>query len=76
MIPGGEFERLTLYAYEQWTALLEMKKLRSGFLLKDILNRFSNKTQSILTPDRSLWMYFAHDFTIFSLLDSLGMFTV
>lgn len=76
MIPGGEFERLTLYGYQVWTALVEMKKLRSGFLLKEILDRFSNKTEARLSPDRSLWMYFAHDFTIVSLLHSLDMFTV
>lgn len=76
MLPGGEFERITVLSYELWTELLEMKKLRSGFLLKEIFDRFSNKTQSKLSPDRSLWMYFAHDFTISSMLHSLGMSTV
>lgn len=53
-----------------------MKQLKSGFLLKEILDRFKNKTQLSLSPNRRLWMYFAHDNTIANMLNSLGVFKV
>lgn len=53
-----------------------MKKLKSGYLLKDILGRFSKKLKSTLTPDISLYMYFGHDLTISNMLNSLGLFEV
>lgn len=53
-----------------------MKKLKMGFLLKEILDRFTSKIQSKLLPNRSLWMYFAHDSTIASMLNTLGLFKV
>lgn len=53
---------------------MEMKKLRSGYLLKEILDRSKNKTSSTLSPDRSLWMYFAHDNSIADMLNSLGLY--
>lgn len=53
-----------------------MKKLKSGYLLKEILDRFTNKTKGSLTPNRSLWMYFAHDITLTNMLNSLGLFEV
>lgn len=59
-----------------WTATDEMKKFHSGFLLKEIFDRFSSKLQSTLLPNRSLWLYFAHDITIQGALNSLGVETV
>lgn len=76
MISGGDFEFLMKFYFQIFTHTAEMKKLKSGFLLKEILDRFTNKTQSLLTPDRSLWLYFAHDITITNMLNSLGLFKV
>lgn len=59
-----------------WLLSTEMKMIRSGYLLKEILDRFSSKIQRTLSPDRSLWMYFAHDTTIANMLNSLGLFEV
>lgn len=50
-----------------------MAKFMSGFLLKDILDRFTVKTENTLTPNRHLWMYSTHDSTLFSFLQSLDM---
>lgn len=58
------------------TATTELKRLKSGFLLRDILTRFTNKTLSKLTPDRSLYIYSGHDTTIASFLNTLGVFDV
>lgn len=76
MKPGGALEYLSKFFYTIFTRTTEMKKLRSGFLLKEMLDRFADKTQSSLSPDRSLWMYFAHDSTIANMLNSLGLFEV
>lgn len=43
---------------------LETRKFKAGYLLKDILDRFTDKIERKLQPDRILWMYFAHDVTI------------
>lgn len=76
MQPDGDFQRLAFYWFRMFTATPEMKKLRSGYLLKEILDRFTNKTQTQLSPNRSLWMYFGHDITIANMLNSLGVFNV
>ena len=73
---GGDFEYIAFSWYAIFTATTEMKKLRSGYLLKEMLDRFTNKTQSTLSPNRSLWMYFAHDITISNMLNTLGLFKV
>lgn len=54
----------------------EMKKLKSGFLIKEMLERFAQKAESKLQPDRSLWIYSGHDLTIASFLNSLGLYDV
>ncbi len=51
-----------------------MAKFMSGFLLKNILDRFTAKVENSLTPpDRKLWMYSTHDSTVFSFLHSLDI---
>lgn len=76
MVPGSDFEDLAFYWFRMFTARNEMKKLRSGYLLKQILDRFTNKTLSTLSPNRSLWMYFGHDITLGNMLNSLGVYNV
>lgn len=76
MLRGGDFEFLMKYYFVIFTQTNEMKKLKSGFLLKEILHRFSLKVNSTLTPNRNLWMYFAHDITLSNMLNSLGLFEV
>lgn len=54
----------------------EMQRLKGGFLIREMLERFQNKTESKLNPNRSLWIYSAHDLTIAYLLKSLDIFEV
>lgn len=68
------FVHLSLLYYVIFTRSTEMKKLRSGYLLQEILDRSKNKTLSTLSPDRSLWLYFAHDNSIVDMLNSLGLY--
>lgn len=58
------------------TATPQLARLKAGFLLKEILMRFKNKTESVLKPNRSMWVYSAHDTTIGNVLNSLGVFEV
>lgn len=52
----------------------QLARLKSGNLLKEMLDRFTNKTNSNLVPNRSLWVYSAHDTTVANILNTLGMF--
>lgn len=54
----------------------QLARLKFGLLLKEILNRFTDKLNNKLDPDRSMWMYSAHDTTVAGLLNTLGVFNV
>lgn len=79
-------ENITLFVYEIGSATNEMARLRSGFLLKEILDHFMQKlnlTQSdrpkpnrLHSDDINIWLYSGHDFTISNLLRSLDLFKV
>lgn len=75
-VPGGEMEWVANFAFQFDTNTPEMAKLKTGFFLRDILKRFTDKINSKLSPDRSIWIYSAHDITIANVLNSLGLFTV
>lgn len=74
--PTGELQRIAEYFLKFSTETTETKKLKSGFLLKEILERFQKKSEAKLEPDRSLWLYSGHDVTLGSILNSLGLFEV
>lgn len=58
------------------TATPELARLKSGFLIKEMMERFTSKIFGELEPDRVLWLYSAHDETIANMLNSLGLFEV
>lgn len=74
--PGSAFEHLALVYFAIFTKSVEMKKLRSGYLLGEILERSGQKIASTLSPDRSLSMYFGHDNALADMLSSLGLYEV
>lgn len=76
MKKGGDFEQLSMVFFTIFARTNDMKKIRSGYLLEQILDRSTNKTMSQLSPDRSLWIYFAHDDTIADLLSSPNLYEV
>ncbi|XP_052869625.1 prostatic acid phosphatase [Anopheles cruzii] len=51
-----------------------LARLKKGPLVKEILERFRAKARGQLKPNRSLWIYSAHDLTVASLLNAMGMF--
>lgn len=69
-------EYISAVSYEASTYYTEQKKQRAGFLIKEILDRFTNKTKSLLNPDRSLWIYAIHSTGMVNLLNSLNVFDV
>lgn len=51
-----------------------LARLKAGPLVKEILERFQAKANNKLKPDRSVWIYSAHDTTVASLLNTLRLF--
>lgn len=76
MTTGGDLERLAFSWTTFQTSSDEMKKIKAGYLLKTILDRFSSKIQLNLSPNRSLHLYFAHDLTLANMMNSLGFYDV
>lgn len=74
--PNGIIEYIAEIHYKLDAATPELARLKSGFLLKEMMERFSKKSSSTLEPDRSFWLYSAHDGTIANILNSLGLFDV
>lgn len=74
--PGSVVEYIAKYDFKTYTDTPQMARLISGFLFKEILQQFSNKINGTLNPDRSLWIYSAHDFTITNMLNALGLYEV
>lgn len=73
---NGDFEQIVKLFFETQTATEEMKRLKSGFLLKEILDQ-SRKIQGFQsTEPPKLRLYFAHDMTLVDMLKSLGLYTV
>lgn len=69
-------EYIAQFDYKTYADTPELARLKSGFLLKEMLEHFSQKINSTLQPNRSLWIYSAHDITILNMLNSLGLFEV
>lgn len=67
-------ERIAAISYASVTHFVEQKKQRAGFLIREMLNRFTNKTLSRLHPDRSLWIYAVHSTGMVNILNSLNVF--
>lgn len=76
MEENGVMEYIATFHHTMSTGTPLLARLKSGFLIKEILEHFSQKIDSTLQPDRSLFLYSAHETTIANILNSLGLFTV
>ncbi|XP_031634120.1 prostatic acid phosphatase-like [Contarinia nasturtii] len=74
VIAQPEYESIAVLSLIRGTETPEMAHLSSGFLIREILERFKEKIKSNLVPDRSLFFYFANDATIARVLNVLGLF--
>lgn len=75
-VPGAnnDMDWVSHFAFKIPTITTQLARLKSGFLIREIYDRFIAKSQSKLLPNRSLWIYSAHDSTIENILNSLGLF--
>ncbi|OXU18976.1 hypothetical protein TSAR_000201 [Trichomalopsis sarcophagae] len=60
------------FTVETYNTLL--KRLKSGPLLKNMIEHMHQKSKGALTPDRKLWIYSAHDETVANLMNTLNIF--
>lgn len=73
---NGTMEYIAQFYHKIYADTPSLARIESGFLLREILERFSQKINSTLQPDRTLWFYSAHSITISFMLESLGLFKV
>ncbi|XP_055551425.1 prostatic acid phosphatase [Wyeomyia smithii] len=52
----------------------QLARLKTGPLVKEMLQRFKDKINKRLKPNRSVWIYSAHDTTVSNLLNTLLLF--
>lgn len=72
--PNGIMENIRIFHFKMAADTKELARLQSGFLVQEIFDRFNQKINNTLQPNRSLWLYSAHDLTILCMLNSLGLF--
>ncbi|EAT44755.1 AAEL003903-PA [Aedes aegypti] len=51
-----------------------LARLKTGPLIKEMLQRFRSKVDNTLKPNRTLWVYSAHDTTVANVLNTLRLF--
>lgn len=73
-INDGIMEYIATFDFVLYAATPELARFASGFLFKEILENFSQKINETLSPNRSLWLYSAHDYSIANALNSFGLF--
>lgn len=73
-----EFKKTLEYLSAVWfeanTHSEEMKKLKAGYFLKEMLEHFEAKISSTLKTD--LWIYSTHDVAIVNVLNGLNVYDV
>lgn len=70
--PGSALEEIANSVYSL-RAQPKLVRIRSGFLIKSMLEHFEAKINDELDPDIVLFMYSAHSSTITTLLNGLGL---
>lgn len=71
-----EMEYAVAVSYYADVNSIEMQKLRNGWLMLLMLQRFKDKSSSLLNPDYSLYTYCAHQGTLTNMLAALKVFKV
>ena len=76
VFPSKEFDNLALPFYTIHSRTPTLATIRVGFLLKEIVEHCLSKIAGTLSPDRSVYLYSAHDSVVSNLLNVLGIFDV
>lgn len=69
----SEIKRITSFETKIFSGSREMLRLKCGFLIREIFERFANRTKGPLSPDRKIWMYSAHDGTLTNIMNALSL---
>lgn len=69
-------EKLANFCFSMPTNTKLLARLKAGFFVREVYERFIEKSNGTLSPDRKLWIYSAHDSTIANILNTLGLFEV
>lgn len=74
--PNGTMEYIVGFYHKMYADTPEMSRIESGLLIREMYERFEQKVNGTLQPNRSAWFYSAHSITISFMLNSLGLFEV
>lgn len=74
--PNGTMEYIVGFYHKMYADSSGMARIESGFLIREMYERFLQKTNGTLKPNRSTWFYSAHSITMSFMLTSLGLFEV
>lgn len=69
-------EYIAKISHSTYAATLGLARLKCGYLLKEMLEHFTQKINSTLKPDRSVWLYSGHDQNILNMLNTLRIHDV
>uniref|UniRef100_A0A1I8P6L9 acid phosphatase n=1 Tax=Stomoxys calcitrans TaxID=35570 RepID=A0A1I8P6L9_STOCA len=72
--PSEDMTYAAAFTFTLATYTRQLARFKMGPLIKEILQRFADKSKGKLMPDRSLWIYSAHDTTVASVLNTLKLF--
>jgi len=77
VFPGGKFEELRDLSFTVDTFNQEMKRLKGGPFVKEMVEHFDSVADKSLTPpNRKVFMYSGHDTTVAPVLHTLGVFNM
>uniref|UniRef100_A0A034VI38 acid phosphatase n=1 Tax=Bactrocera dorsalis TaxID=27457 RepID=A0A034VI38_BACDO len=72
--PSADMTYIADFAFSINTYTRRMARLKAGPLIKEMLQRFGEKARGSLKPDRSVWIYSAHDTTVANVLNTLKLY--
>ena len=74
-ISGGKFKELRDLSFTVDTFNQELKRLKGGPFIKEMIQHFESVVDKTLSPpNRKVFMYSGHDNTVSSILNTLGVF--
>lgn len=74
--PSEDLTYVAKFTFAIATYTRQLARLKTGPLIKEMLQRFSEKSKGKLNPDRSVWIYSAHDTTVANVLNTLNLYDV
>jgi len=77
IFPGGKFEELRDLSFTIDTFTHELKRLKGGPFLNELVGHIHQVKEGTLDPpDRKMFMYSGHDTTVAPILHTLGVFDI